>query len=246
MSYPVDAPQGPCDQNGIPIWHCQAKMPDGSECGNRCEVAISQSEKNNGKMYHKCNVKDPVTNEYHNFRKWTTDLQEKKSWGNSMMPARNVPNSGQSAQTVHTQSAQVAQAAQSLSEILKKTRIELAPEQQDMIDGVTQRLATYRSGIERISALLSRRAEIVERQQPALVLRRVHEEHEHDAEREDVDERVASEDLLIAASGAILRGNGNDSHSAHAAREEWRRSREARATPLDRPRAQCVTDEAAG
>ncbi|PAY05116.1 MULTISPECIES: PAS domain S-box protein [Bradyrhizobium] len=59
------------------------------------------------------------------------------------------------------QSAQVAQAAQSLSEILKKTRIELAPEQQDMIDGVTQRLATYRSGIERISALLSRRAEIV-------------------------------------------------------------------------------------
>ena len=60
-----------------------------------------------------------------------------------------------------TQSAQVAEAAQSLSEILKKTRIELAPEQQDMIDGVTQRLATYRSGIERISALLSRRAEIV-------------------------------------------------------------------------------------
>ncbi|TWC05010.1 PAS domain S-box-containing protein [Bradyrhizobium macuxiense] len=59
------------------------------------------------------------------------------------------------------QSAQVAQAAQSLSEILKKTRIELAPEQQDMIDGVTQRLATYRSGIERISALLSGRAEIV-------------------------------------------------------------------------------------
>ncbi|WP_166297270.1 MULTISPECIES: PAS domain-containing sensor histidine kinase [unclassified Bradyrhizobium] len=60
-----------------------------------------------------------------------------------------------------SQSAQVAQAAQSLSEILKKTRIELAPEQQDMIDGVTQRLATYRGGIERISALLSRRAEIV-------------------------------------------------------------------------------------
>lgn len=59
------------------------------------------------------------------------------------------------------QSAQVAEAAQSLSEILKKTRIELAPEQQDMIDGVTQRLATYRGGIERISALLSRRAEIV-------------------------------------------------------------------------------------
>lgn len=121
MSYPVDAPQGPCDQNGIPIWHCQAKMPDGSECANRCEVAISQSEKNNGKMYHKCNVKDPVTNEYHNFRKWTTDLQEKKSWGNSMMPARNVPNSGQSAQTVHTQSAQVA--ASSLMELAQKVEL---------------------------------------------------------------------------------------------------------------------------
>ncbi|WGS02010.1 PAS domain S-box protein [Bradyrhizobium sp. ISRA443] len=60
-----------------------------------------------------------------------------------------------------SQSVQVAEAAQSLSEILKKTRIELAPEQQDMIDGVTQRLATYRSGIERISALLSSRAELV-------------------------------------------------------------------------------------
>jgi PAS domain S-box-containing protein len=60
-----------------------------------------------------------------------------------------------------SQSAQVAEAAQSLSEILKKTRIELAPEQQDMIDGVTQRLATYRSGIERISTLLSGRAEQV-------------------------------------------------------------------------------------
>ncbi|MCC8943253.1 histidine kinase, partial [Bradyrhizobium sp. Arg68] len=60
-----------------------------------------------------------------------------------------------------SQSIQVAEAAQSLSEILKKTRIRLAPEQQDMIDGVTQRLATYRGGIERISTLLSRRAELV-------------------------------------------------------------------------------------
>ncbi|QPF82359.1 PAS domain S-box protein [Bradyrhizobium genosp. L] len=60
-----------------------------------------------------------------------------------------------------THSVQVVEAAQSLSEILKKTRIELAPEQQDMIDGVTQRLSTYRGGIERISALLSRRAELL-------------------------------------------------------------------------------------
>ena len=30
-----------------------------------------------------------------------------------------------------------------------------------MIDGVTERLATYRSGIERISALINRRAELI-------------------------------------------------------------------------------------
>jgi PAS domain S-box-containing protein len=60
-----------------------------------------------------------------------------------------------------TQSVQVGEAANSLSEVLKKTRLELAPEQQEMIDGVTQRLATYRSGIERISALINRRAEMI-------------------------------------------------------------------------------------
>src|SRR6266446_2590644 len=58
-------------------------------------------------------------------------------------------------------SSQVGGAAASLSEILKKTRLELAPEQQDMIDGVTARLSTYRSGIERISGLISRRADLV-------------------------------------------------------------------------------------
>src|SRR5947208_6908381 len=60
-----------------------------------------------------------------------------------------------------TQSVQVGEAATALGEILKKTRLELAPEQQDMIDGVTERLATYRSGIERISALINRRAEMI-------------------------------------------------------------------------------------
>src|SRR6266516_3354058 len=59
------------------------------------------------------------------------------------------------------QSNQVGGAAASLSEILKKTRLELAPEQQDMIDGVAARLSTYRSGIERISALITRRAELI-------------------------------------------------------------------------------------
>ena len=56
---------------------------------------------------------------------------------------------------------QVGEAASTLSDILRKTRLELAPEQQDMIDGVTERLATYRNGIERISTLIDRRAELL-------------------------------------------------------------------------------------
>ena len=60
-----------------------------------------------------------------------------------------------------TQSTQVGDAAVALGELLKKTRLELAPEQQDMIDGVTVRLSTYRNGIERISALINRRAELI-------------------------------------------------------------------------------------
>src|SRR4030088_3672398 len=59
------------------------------------------------------------------------------------------------------QSSQVGEAASSLGEILKKTRLELAPEQQGMIDRVTARLSTYRNGIERISGLISRRADLI-------------------------------------------------------------------------------------
>jgi PAS domain S-box-containing protein len=55
----------------------------------------------------------------------------------------------------------VWEAASSLSTLLKNTRLQLAPEQQDMIDGVTSRLANYRDGIERITALIARRAELV-------------------------------------------------------------------------------------
>jgi PAS domain S-box-containing protein len=58
-------------------------------------------------------------------------------------------------------SDRVGQAASALTVLLKKTRFELAPEQQAMIDGVTQRLANYRDGIERVTALIARRAELV-------------------------------------------------------------------------------------
>src|SRR5579871_195823 len=58
-------------------------------------------------------------------------------------------------------SDRVWEAASSLSTLLKNTRLQLAPEQQEMIDGVTLRLANYREGIERITALIGRRAELV-------------------------------------------------------------------------------------
>jgi PAS domain S-box-containing protein len=58
-------------------------------------------------------------------------------------------------------SNQVSEAASSLGALLKKTRLQLAPEQQEMIDGVTQRLANYGNGIERVTALIGRRAELI-------------------------------------------------------------------------------------
>jgi PAS domain S-box-containing protein len=58
-------------------------------------------------------------------------------------------------------SDRVTEAASELSMLLKKTRLELAPEQQDMIDGVTQRLANYRDGIVHVTELMSRRADLL-------------------------------------------------------------------------------------
>jgi PAS domain S-box-containing protein len=60
-----------------------------------------------------------------------------------------------------TPSNQVWEAAASLSTLLKETRLQLAPEQQQMIDGVSVRLQNYRDGIERVTALIARRAELV-------------------------------------------------------------------------------------
>jgi len=58
-------------------------------------------------------------------------------------------------------SGRVQEAAASLSTLLKNTRLQLVPEQQAMIDGVTQRLANYQEGMDRITALISSRAELV-------------------------------------------------------------------------------------
>jgi PAS domain S-box-containing protein len=60
------------------------------------------------------------------------------------------------------QSDRVGEAASALSALLKKTRLELAPEQQTMIDGVSARLQSYRDGIERVTLLITRRSELLE------------------------------------------------------------------------------------
>ena len=59
------------------------------------------------------------------------------------------------------QSDRVSVAVSALSALLKKTRLELAPEQQVMIDGVAQRFTNYREGIDRVTSLIGRRAELV-------------------------------------------------------------------------------------
>lgn len=55
----------------------------------------------------------------------------------------------------------IGQTTSELGTLLKKTRLELAPEQQDMIDGVSQRLTNYRDGIEQVGVLIARRAELL-------------------------------------------------------------------------------------
>jgi len=114
-----------------------------------------------------------------------------------------------------TQSSQVGEAAASLGEVLKKTRLELAPEQQDLIDGVTGRLSTYRSGIERISALIARRAELIAGLPP---LRQI-----FDAAIADNSESSIAASLFQAQSriaAALLARNPSDAEqSARSMRE---------------------------
>jgi PAS domain S-box-containing protein len=58
-------------------------------------------------------------------------------------------------------SERVGEAASTLSALLKKTRLGLAPEQQNMIDGVSARLQSYRDGIERVTILITHRSELL-------------------------------------------------------------------------------------
>ncbi|MET0968118.1 MAG: PAS domain S-box protein [Tardiphaga sp.] len=60
-----------------------------------------------------------------------------------------------------TQPEKATQAAAALGDLLTKTRLELAPDQRDMADGITARLSTYRDAIERVSSLIARRAALL-------------------------------------------------------------------------------------
>src|SRR6202158_1089452 len=56
-------------------------------------------------------------------------------------------------------SDRVSEVASELNAVLKKTRLELAPEQQEMIDGVTQRLGEHPRGVAARTAPVCRRAD---------------------------------------------------------------------------------------
>jgi PAS domain S-box-containing protein len=123
---------------------------------------------------------------------------------------------------------EVWEAATSLNVLLKKTRLELVPEQQYMIDGVTQRLANYRSGIERVTALVARRAELVGALPPA--------RQKFEAAIAAVPERVTARNLFRAQNeiaAALL------AHDPAAARQSAERMR---AQAIDDPALRTATD----
>src|SRR5476649_885888 len=124
--------------------------------------------------------------------------------------------------------SEVWAAAASLSVLLKKTRLELVPEQPYMIDGVTQRLANYRSGIERVTALVARRAELVGALPPA--------RQKFEAAIAEVPERVTARNLFRAQNeiaAALL------AHDPAAARQSAERMR---APTIDDPALRTATD----
>jgi len=112
------------------------------------------------------------------------------------------------------QSGQVWGAASSLNEVLKKTRIELAPEQQEMIDGVTTRLEAYRSGIARVSDLIASRAQLIE------TLPRLREKLE--AVTEQAADQLASKTLFRAQSDVAAALLGHDPAAAEQSAEKMR------------------------
>jgi PAS domain S-box-containing protein len=114
----------------------------------------------------------------------------------------------------NAQSDRVVQAASELSTLLKKTRLELAPEQQDMIDGVMQRLTNYRAGIDKVTALIAHRSEQI----AALPLLR----QQYETTVSAVADRPARRDLFRAQSQIAEALLARDPEAAEKAAQRMR------------------------
>jgi len=127
-----------------------------------------------------------------------------------------------------TQPDRVGEVASALSELLKKTRLELAPEQQDMIDGVTARLQNYRDGIARVTELIARRADLVAALPP------VRERFEQAIAA--APDRGTSTRLFQAQNGVAAALLAHDSKGAEQS------ARSVRALPIDDPSLRSAAD----
>jgi PAS domain-containing protein len=121
----------------------------------------------------------------------------------------------------NAQSGRVWGAASSLNVLLKKTRIELAPEQQEMVDGVTTRLETYRSGIERVTNLIGSRAKLIETLPPL--------REKLESAIEQATDQSAARVLFRAQSDVAAALLGHDPATAEQAAEKMR------AVPISEP-----------
>jgi PAS domain S-box-containing protein len=126
----------------------------------------------------------------------------------------------------------VGEAASTLSALLGKTRLELAPEQQEMIDGVTQRLANYRDGIARVTSLIARRAELIAALPP------VRERFEQAIA--EVPERATARSLFRAQNQIAAALLAHDPAGAEQAAQRMR------ALPVDDPALRSAADAYAG
>jgi PAS domain S-box-containing protein len=128
----------------------------------------------------------------------------------------------------NAQSNRVGEAAAALSALLKTTRLELVPEQQAMIDGVTQRFANYREGIERVTALIGRRATLIAALSP------IRERFE--AAIAEVPDRVTARNLFKAQNQIAAALLAHDPVAAEQAAQRMR------AQPIDDPPLRSAAD----
>jgi PAS domain S-box-containing protein len=128
----------------------------------------------------------------------------------------------------NAQPEKVSEAAASLGDLLKKTRIELAPDQRDMIDGVDERLTTYRRGIAELTVLIARRSDLLATLPP---LRRNFEDAVPDVANTAGAKRMFRAQNEIAA--ALLARDAM--HAEQAARE-------LRALPITTPALRAAAD----